>query len=96
MKALIRRQWNDYREAAVQLDAIGGLHWSRMSGGVHSLAPQAFIHGYVSCDNIEGEIAHSCQHGSGPHTIKVVLVRKSQSKDIWDTLIGIVGKKPNL
>ena len=64
----VRRQWNDYRIGAFRLADVSGLHWSNVSGGVHALAPREFLHGYVSCQDIlYGELAHSCQHGRGPH-----------------------------
>ena len=34
-------------------------------------------YGYIWCDDlVEGEVAHSCAHGPGPHRIKVVVVKK--------------------
>lgn len=94
MDVFVRRDWKSSREGSVSLDKVGGLHWSRISGGVQSFAPQYFIHGYVSCDMIDGEISHSCMHGTGPHSIKVVLVKKSQSKKVWEELMNVVGPKP--
>jgi len=90
----IRRQWNDHRIASVSFENIGGLRWSDMSGGVHARAPQSFIHGYVSCDDIHGEIGHSCRHGHGPHNIKVCIVKKDNDPSTWDKLLKIVGPKP--
>lgn len=90
----VRRHWNDHRAAAIPADYIEGLHWDRVSGGIHSLAPQPFIHGYVSCERIEGSgIPHSCQHGSGPHSIKVCIVRKDNER-VWARLLEIVGPRP--
>jgi hypothetical protein len=65
---IIRRTWNDAgRTAAIPLSQIEGLLWDRRSGGTRSLAPQAFIHGYVPCDEPVGNIAHSGVHGECPH-----------------------------
>src|SRR5262249_35354697 len=54
---------------------------------------QLFIHGYVLCSDVEGGIAHSCRHGSGPHNIKVCVVKKD-NKDVWPKLVEIAGPKP--
>ena len=90
----IRRQWNDYRVGTVRLEDIAGMRWDQVSGGVQSLAPQPFIHGYVFCTDIAGEIAHSCRHGDGPHRIKVCVVKKDNSKEVWNELLRRVGPKP--
>ena len=80
----VRRQWNDYRDAKYRLSEVSNLHWTDTSGGVRARAPRDFIHGYVSCDGmLEGELAHSCAHGSGPHYIKVCIVKKANSKQAY-------------
>jgi hypothetical protein len=83
----VRRQWNDWRRASVHIEDISGLHLTDVSGGVNARAPRAFLHGYVWCSAfIEGEVAHSCRHGSGPHNIKVCVVQKDNEKDIYAAL----------
>ncbi len=91
----VRRQWNDWRDAEYRLSDISGLHWSRISGGVNAPAPQPFIHGYVLCDQmLGGELAHSCRHGSGPHEIKVCIVKKMNKPAVFKQLQQIAGPKP--
>lgn len=91
----VRRQWNNWLKGKVKMESLQDLHWDNMSGGVMSIAPQYFIHGYILCtDIIEGEIAHSCAHGEGPHRIKVCIVKKDNDKEIFDELLKIVGPKP--
>lgn len=94
MDVQIRRQWNDYRIGTVNLEDIENLCWDRISGGVHNVAPQPFIHGNVYCDKIDGEIGHSCIHGIPPHYIKVCLVKKDNDTKIWNKILEIVGPKP--
>jgi hypothetical protein len=65
MMVKIRRQWNDYRIAKVEYSKLSNLHWDRESGGVQAPAPQYFIHGYVFCDQYEGDLALSCAHQKG-------------------------------
>ena len=90
----IRRQWDDWRIASVPLGALSGLAWDDVSGGVYSKAPQPFIHGYVRCSDVVGDIAHSCQHGPGPHRIKVCIVKKDNDPEVFARLLKIVGPKP--
>lgn len=94
MKVYIRRQWDDYRIAKVEFSKLKKLHWSFYSGGVEAPSPQAFIYGYVMCDEIEGEVAHSCAHGTAPHSIKVVVVKKDNKPEIFSKLLEIVDPKP--
>lgn len=68
----VSRQWNDNRGAAFRLGDLERPHWSAVSGGVRVRANRAYVHAYVWCDaGVEGELAHSCLHGEGPHRIKV-------------------------
>jgi hypothetical protein len=93
-KIKIRRQWNDWRIAKVNFSKISGLHWDNLSGGVAACAPQFFIHGFVLCDSYDGDLAHSCMHGRGPHSIKVCIT-KMDNKHVFEELKLIVGEKPH-
>lgn len=87
----VRRQWNDWRTGEVALSRIEGMHWDQFSGGICAPAPRPFIHGYVWCDQVVGEIGHSCSHGPRPHRIKVCLVKKLNAR-IWPRIIELVDK----
>lgn len=77
----VRRQWNDYRDAAYHIDDVSGWRWSDVSGGVNAPAPRPFIQAYALCNAmISGELAHSCSHGEGPHRIKVCVTKKMNKK----------------
>ena len=93
LKICVRRHWNDWRIGSASFEDIDDLHWDDVSGGVRSVSPQPFVHGYVSCDKISGEVAHSCSHGEGPHRIKVCLVKKD-NKAVWSNILAIAGPKP--
>lgn len=83
----VRRQWNDWRQARVDINALLGFHWDEYSGGVHARSPRPFLHAYMSCDAIiDGELAHSCMHGDGPHRIKVCIVKKDNGKKLFERL----------
>jgi len=82
----VRRQWNDWRIGEVKISGITDLHWDDISGGVWVKAPRPFLHGYVWCDEIVGEIAHSCMHGEGPHRIKVCIVKKDNDASTFKQL----------
>lgn len=65
------------------------------SGGINQMAPQPFIHGYVMCDGmLSGELAHSCAHGRRPHRIKVCVVKKANTPEVFKRLLEIAGPKP--
>ncbi len=90
----VRRDWNDHRIGSVKWSDLRDPRWDTISGGEQNPTPQPFIHGYVWCDIVQGDIAHSCAHGPGPHNIKVCLVKKDNSREVWGRLSAIVGPKP--
>lgn len=84
---VVRRHWNDWRKATYPLSALTGVHWSDTSGGTGGRANQRYVHGYVDCDGmLEGELAHSCLHGEGPHRIKVCVVARDNSPRVMALL----------
>ena len=85
---VVRRQWNDWRELECRREDITGLHWDQIGGGVGARAPRPFLHGYISCDRIPdgSDFPHSCQHGAGPHRIKVVVVKKDNDRTMFAAL----------
>jgi hypothetical protein len=90
----VRRSWNDWRSADYYLNDVEDLHWSNISGGVQAVAPQFFVHGRVWCDGmLNGELAHSCQHGHGPHRIKVCIT-KTGNEEIWPKVLERAGPRP--
>ena len=90
----VRRDWDDYRIGTVRWSDLGKPRWDMGSGGTQTRTPEPFVHGYVMCDRVRGDIAHSCIHGPGPHNIKVCIVEKDNSRQVWDYLMKIVGSKP--
>jgi len=91
---VVRRQWNDWREAKYRFDQLEDPHWSYTCGGICVPAPRAFIHAYVICTAmVEGELAHSGTHGSCPHRIKVCVVKKANAKDVFADLKAIADTK---
>ena len=62
-----------------------------MAGGTQIESRKPFIYGYVWCDKVRGDIAHSCIHGPPPHNIKVCLMKRDNSREIWNRLIQIAG-----
>jgi hypothetical protein len=82
----VKRQFNDYRLARYPVDAVEFPHWTDISGGVRAVAPQPFLHVYVSCDGmVEDELAHSCAHGSGPHRILVCVTKSGNDPSVFQT-----------
>jgi hypothetical protein len=93
-KVKIKRQWNDWRIAQAEFSKLSDFHWSRESGGVRAPAPQYFIHAYVWCDEYDGDLAHSCQHGSAPHSIKVCITKADNDPTTFAKIKAQVGDKP--
>ncbi len=94
---VVRRQWNDWRRATVSLAALDRVHWDRWGGGVRAQSPRPFLHAYIRCDRIlEGELAHSCLHGEGPHQIKVCIVKKDNMPEIFRHLLALAGGHSSL
>jgi hypothetical protein len=82
---VIRRTWNDAgRTARILLSKIQHLHWDRWSGGIRSYAPRSFIHGYIMCNEIQGNLAHSGVHGKCPHLIKVCITKTDNNPHIFE------------
>ena len=90
---VIRRQWNDWRKATVRLNAIDGVKWDTISGGIQAPTPQPFIHGYILPDAIvDGELAYSGRHQY--NKIKVCVVKSDNDLEIFAKLVEIAGPKP--
>ena len=89
----VRRDWDDHRVGTVRWSDLGNPRWDMVSGGTQTRTPQPFLHGYVMCDKVRGDIAHSCIHGPAPHNIKVCIVEKDNSRQVWDYLMKIVGAR---
>ena len=43
---------------------------------------------------MEGEIAHSCEHGPPPHNIKIVILKKDNRPEIFEKLLSVAGPRP--
>jgi hypothetical protein len=90
----VRRHWDDWRTGAVQFKHLHDFHWDSVSGGVQRRSPRPMMYGYICCDDlVEGEVAHSCAHGPGPHRIKVVVVKKDNDPKLIKALIEIALKR---
>jgi len=59
-------------------------------------APQYFIHAYVWCDDYEGQLAHSCQHGKGLHHIKICITKTDNEPIVYAKIEKQAGPKPRV
>ena len=92
----VRRNWNGWEVAQVYVGEVSNPLWDLESGGVRASSPEALIYGYVWCDAIvSGSIAHSCLHGTAPHSIKICILRKDNPPRIYNHFIALVGPKPD-
>lgn len=76
--------------ASIQVpeEALSGFHFSNVAGGVKATLPRKTLCAYMSCDAIpEGAyFEHSCMHGEGPHSIKV-LIPKGANASMYARLV---------
>lgn len=91
----VRRQWNSWEKAEVYVAEVSNPLWDVEGGGIKGGGADALIYGYVWCDAIvSGSLAHSCLHGTAPHSIKVCILRQDNSPRIFDYFFKMVGPKP--
>lgn len=91
----VRRAWNSWEVAEVYVGDVTNPLWDVVGGGVKETPPEALIYGYIWCDAIvSGSIAHSCLHGTAPHSIKVCILRRDNSPRIYNHFLALAGPKP--
>ena len=91
----VRRHWDSWEIAQVFAGDLSNPLWDLVSGGVKDYAPEAQIFGFVWCDSIvSGSLAHSCLHGTAPHSIKVCILRKDNPPRIYNHFMTLCGPKP--
>ena len=94
-EVVVQRQWNSWQQGTVKLSDIERPRWDDISGGVQAPCPQPFIFAYTWCNALtSGEVNHSCMHGQGPHWIKICILKKYNSKAVYQHLLNLVGPKP--
>jgi hypothetical protein len=87
----VRRHWNDFRNGRVLLTSMRHFHFREISGGVRARSPRSMLYARIWCDRlVEGEIAHSCGHGPGPHEVLVCIVQRDNSKALYKRLLTMV------
>jgi hypothetical protein len=68
----VHSEWNGWRNAEVRLGDLGEVYWIRPNR-----APQAIVHGYISCSNIvTGDIPHDCDRRSASHRLLVCILKR--------------------
>ena len=91
----VRRQWNSWEVAQVYVGDVSNPLWDVVGGGTKEPSPEAYIFGFIWCDAIvSGSVAHSCLHGTAPHSIKICILRKDNSPRIYNHFLALIGQKP--
>jgi hypothetical protein len=68
----VHSEWNGWRNAEVRMADLREIHWFQPNQ-----APQAILHGYVSCSNIvAGDIPHECDRRSVPHRLPICILKR--------------------
>jgi hypothetical protein len=92
----VRRQWNGHDTLVVPVSQLRDFHWRDLGGGCGQRAPRQFLHARMLCTSIpDGSyFPHSCRHGPPPHEILVCIVKKDNTKPLYDALTDLVGRRP--
>jgi hypothetical protein len=93
----IRRSWDDVgRKAEIPVSELDSVHWDTRSGGTQAPTPQPFLHGYINCLLIsDSEVPHTGWYGGPcPHRIKVCVVMKDNTPEVFELLVKKAGPKP--
>lgn len=91
----VRRRWNDWQTATYRLEDLRGSHWQFVGGGLISVRPQPFLHGYVQCDDLlAGTLHHEPGLGPCPHHLKVCVLEKDNDPELFHWLGLEAGAKP--
>jgi hypothetical protein len=78
---VVRRQWNDWHIGSVKFADLHHFHYRQDSGGVRARSPRPMLYAHMWCDAlVEGEVAHSCEHGPSPHEILVCIVARDNDR----------------
>lgn len=77
----VHPEWNGWRNAEVRLGDLREVHWFQPDR-----APQAIVHGYISCSNVETEVPHDCDRRSAPHRLLVCVLKKHAIPTVYAEL----------
>lgn len=78
----VHAQWNGWRNAEVRVGDLHEVYWFQPGG-----APQAIVHGYISCSNIvSGDIPHDCKRRSPAHRLLVCILKRHAIPGVYAEL----------
>jgi hypothetical protein len=79
----VHREWDSWRSAEVRLSDLRDVHWLQPGH-----APHPIVHAFVSCTSIVGgELPHNCEHGSGPHSVRVCVLKRHAIPVVYAELV---------
>jgi hypothetical protein len=79
----VHSNWKGWRNAEVRLADLREVCWFQPKG-----APQAIVHGYISCSNIvTGEVPHDCDRRSAPHRLLVCILKRHAMPTVYTELV---------
>lgn len=93
MIVYVRRHWNDQQGDTVDMAKLGGFHWSSTDSSIGLPSPRPMIHAYVWCDDAP-RVAHPRIRGECPHRIKVCIVKKLQTPEVFNALRALADRGP--
>jgi hypothetical protein len=88
VSVVVTRGWGDWRQIEVPVNALSDFRFTEFAGGTQQRLPRPTLAAYMSCEAIpEGaDFGHSCEHGSGPHSIKVLIFSSHNRRKLYEQL----------
>ncbi len=78
----VQAAWNGWRSAEVRLGDLRDLHWLEPDG-----AHSRLLHAWIDCSDIVlGSIPHDCTPPSGPHRLRVCVLKSHTLPGIYAQL----------
>lgn len=83
----VSRDWGSPQKVKVPVNVARAPHITRRRGGDWKRLPHPVLAVYVFCDQLGSSFpGHSCQHGPGPHSIKVLVHRRGNDPMVYRML----------
>ena len=79
----VNSAWDSWHSAEVRLADLRDLHWLQPDH-----APHRLLHGFISCtDIVSGDLAHTCDHRSLPHSLRVCVLKRHAIPEAYGELV---------
>jgi hypothetical protein len=85
----VHGSWSGWRSVEIRLEDVEDVHWCQPPG-----APHPLVHGFVWCTHLKnGNLRHECDRESGPHRVRVCILKHHTLATIYADLARRAGKR---